>query len=79
LAFLRSRKQKHFSQNIGQGCGSGSWKWNLEAKAVKAVKLLWKRKHFEEISWKRKQNLKRLTLLGAGSESKTYSTLLPHP
>jgi len=37
---------------------------------VEAVKLLWKRKHFEEISWKRK----RLTLYGAGSGSKKYST-----
>jgi len=34
---------------------------------------LWKRKHFEERSWKRKQTRKRLTLYGAESGSKKYS------
>jgi len=33
------------------------WKRKLQA-----VKFLWKRKHFEERSWKRKQTRKRLTL-----------------
>jgi len=46
----------------------------LEAEAVEAVKLLWKRKHFEEKSWKRKKTRKRLTLFGAGSGIKNYST-----
>jgi len=47
----------------------GMWmrKGKLEAKAVK---FLWKWKHFEERSWKRKQTRKRLTLNGAGSGSK---------
>jgi len=40
---------------------------------VEAVKFLWKRKHFEEKSWKRKQTRKRLTLYVAGSGSKKYS------
>jgi len=46
----------------------------VETEAVEAVKFLWKRKHFEERSWKRKQTRKRLTLYGAGSGSKKYST-----
>jgi len=47
------------------------WKRKLEAEAVK---FFWMRKHFEERSWKRKQTRKRLTLYGAGSGSKKYST-----
>jgi len=42
---------------------------------VEAVKFLWKRKHFEKKSWKRMQTRKRLTLYGAGSGSKKYSTV----
>jgi len=38
----------------------GSSKRKLEA--VEAVKFLWKRKHFEERSWKRKRTRKHLTL-----------------
>jgi len=34
---------------------------------VEAVKFLWKQKHFEERSWKRKQARKRLTLYGTGT------------
>jgi len=34
---------------------------------VEAVKFLWKWKHFEERSWKRKQTRKHLTFWGAGS------------
>jgi len=43
---------------------------------AEAVKFLWKQKwkHFEERSWKRKQTRNRLTLYGAGSGSKKYST-----
>jgi len=41
--------------------------------AAETVKFLWKRKHFEERIWKRKQTRKRLTLCGVGSESKKYS------
>jgi len=47
------------------------WKRKLK---TKAVKFLWKRKHFKERSWKRMQTWKRLTLYGAGSGSKKYST-----
>jgi len=50
----------------------------MEAEAVEAVKVLWKRKHFGERSWKWKQTRKRLTLYGAGSGSKNIP-LLPHP
>jgi len=39
---------------------SGMWKRKLEA-----VKYLWKRKQFEERSWKRKQTRKHLTFWGA--------------
>jgi len=46
---------------------TGMWKRKL-----KAVKFLWKRKHFEERSWKRKQTRKRLTIYGAGSGSKNF-------
>jgi len=45
------------------------WKLKLEA-----VKFFWKRKHFKDRSWKRKQTQKRLILYGAGSGSKKYST-----
>jgi len=45
---------------------------------AEAVKFLWKRKHFEERSWKRKKTRKRLTIYGAGSGRKKYS-MLPHP
>jgi len=54
--------------------GWESWKRKLEAEAVEAVKFLWKRKHLEERSWKRKQTRKRLNLYGAGRGSKKYST-----
>ena len=37
---------------------------------AKAIKFLWKRKHFDQKDWKRKQTLKRLILSEAGSESK---------
>jgi len=50
------------------------WKRKLEAKAVK---FLWKRKHFEERNWKQKQTRKWLTLYGAGSGRKNI-LLLPH-
>jgi len=40
---------------------SEMWKRNLEAAAVEAVKFLWKRKHFEERSLKRKRTRKHLT------------------
>jgi len=46
----------------------------VEAEVVEAVKFLWKRKYFEERSWKRKQTRKRLTLYGAKN-----ILLLPHP
>jgi len=46
----------------------------MEEEAVELVKFLWKRKHFKERSWKRKQTRKRLTLSGAESGSKKYST-----
>jgi len=42
-------------------------------KAVEASKFLWKRKHFEERSWKRNQTRKRLILYGTGSGIKKYS------
>jgi len=45
------------------------WKRKLEAEAVEAVKILWKRKHFEKRSWKRKRTRKHLTFWGAGSGS----------
>jgi len=35
-------------------CKPGMWKRKLEAEAVEVVKFLWKRKIFEERSWKRK-------------------------
>ena len=41
------------------------WKRKLEA-----VKFLWKRKHFDERDWNRKETRKRLILSGAGSGSK---------
>jgi len=44
---------------------------------LKAIKFFWKRKHFEERGWKRKQTRKRPTLYGAGSKSKNI-LLLPH-
>jgi len=50
------------------------WTRKLETEAVEAFKFLWKRKRFEERSSKRKQTRKRLTLHGAGSGSKKYST-----
>jgi len=34
---------------------------------AKAVKFLWKQKHFEERSWKQKQTLKHFTFWGAES------------
>jgi len=34
---------------------------------AKAIKFLWKRKRFEEGSWKRKRTRKYLTFWGAGS------------
>ena len=42
------------------------------AEAVEAVKILWKRKHFNERDFKRKQTRKRLILSGAGSGSKKF-------
>ena len=48
------------------------WKRKLEAEAVEAIKFLWKRKHFDEKDWKRKQTRKRLALSGAGSGSKKF-------
>jgi len=48
------------------------WKQILEAEAVEVVKFLLK--HFDEMSWKQKQTRKRLTLYGAGSGRKKYST-----
>jgi len=54
--------------------GAGMWNRKLEAEAVRAVKFLWKRKHFEKRSWKRKQTWKRQTLYGARSGSQKYST-----
>jgi len=45
---------------------------------AETVEFLWKRKHFEERSWKRKQTRKRLSLNGAASGGK-YILLLPHP
>jgi len=39
----------------------------LKTRNVEAVKFLWKRKQFEERSWKRKQTWKLLTFWGAGS------------
>ena len=32
---------------------------DVEVEAVEAVKFLWKRKHFDERGWKRKQTRKR--------------------
>jgi len=48
-------------------------KCKLESVVVEAVKFLWKRKHFEERSWNRKQTRKRLTSYEAGQKQK-YST-----
>jgi len=45
-----------------------------KAEAVEAVKFLWKRKHFEERSWKREQTRKHLTFLGAKSGSLFHKT-----
>jgi len=47
-------------------------KHGARTRKLETVKFLWKLKHFEERSWKRKQTLKRLTLKGTGSEK--YST-----
>jgi len=41
---------------------------------VEAVKFLWKRKYFEESSWKRKRTRKHLTFWGAGSGSIFHKT-----
>ena len=43
------------------GFAAGIWKRKrkLEAEAVEAVNFLWKRKHFDERGWKRKQTRKR--------------------
>ena len=46
------------------------WKRKLKPAEVEAVKLLLKRKHFDERDWKLKQTRKQLTLSGAGSEAK---------
>jgi len=43
---------------------SGMW---MKKRKLEAVKFLWKRKHFEERSWSRKQTRKHLTFWGAGS------------
>jgi len=56
--FLRSRKRKHFSLNMGQGCGSGYifveaealWKKKLEAEANSEATNFMR-------SWKRKQKI----------------------
>jgi len=42
--FLRSRSGSVFHKT-----------WGWDAEMVEAVKFLWKRKHFEKRSWKRKQ------------------------
>jgi len=49
--------------------------WERKPDAVKAVKFLRKRKHFEERSWQQKQTRKRLALYGAVSGSNRYSTV----
>jgi len=56
-----------------------SWMWmrKLEAEAVEAIKFLWKRKRFEERSWKRKQTRKRLTFKGETREAKGAETSPP--
>jgi len=41
---------------------------------AEAVKLLWKRKRFEERSWKQKQTRKHLTFWGAGNGSIFHKT-----
>jgi len=51
---------------------AGLWK----QRKLEAVKFFWKRKHFEERGWKRKQTRKRLTSYGAGSWRKFYSSAL---
>jgi len=61
--FLRSRKRKAWSRDV-----------EAVLNVVEAVKFLWKRKHFEERSWKQNQPRKRLTLYRAGSGNKKYST-----
>jgi len=45
---------------------------SIQTRGAKAVKFLWKRKHFEERSWKR--TLKHLTVWGVGSRSSFYKT-----
>jgi len=50
---------------------TGMWKRKLEAEVVK---FLWKRKHFEERSWKRNRTRKHLTFWGAGSGSIFHKT-----
>ena len=53
---------------------------DVEAEAVKAVKFLWRWKHFNERDWKRKRSRKHKTSRGAGSGSiknLTASTSLP--
>jgi len=49
------------------------WKRKLKEEAVEAVKFLWKRKHFEKKSWKRKQTRKRQLYTELEAEAK-YST-----
>jgi len=45
---------------------------------VKADKFLWKRKHFEERSWKRKQTRKHLTFWEAGSGREAEAFFIKH-
>ena len=56
--------------------GGGIKKLEMQGRSrdveVEAVKLLWKRKHFDERDWKRKRTRKQLILSRAGSGSKTF-------
>jgi len=51
--------QPRVVENANTNSKPGMWKRKLEA--VEVVKFLWKRKHFEERSWKRKRTRKHLT------------------
>jgi len=46
----------------------------MEAEGVEAVKFLWKRKHFEERSWKRKANLEATYFIRNWKRKQKYST-----
>jgi len=58
-SWKRKQTRKHLNFEESEAFfikhGAGMWERKLEAETVEAVKFLWKRKHFKERSWKRKQ------------------------